>query len=261
MTSARDEQGPQAGAAEDGAGGVRDGQPDNGVEQPGGAVAPDGRPAEQADPDPPSASTVMPSGKPSAGAISANERRPEIAPLSESKSNTSTRWVVLSMKYMRSPAGLQARPFEIVVCDRTRSSSPPASSRYRDAVPGIRCFDIVPAQRRPRGSHLQSLKRLAPRCCSTLARTRVPSSSSSRMWCPAARSQPPWAVRGSTALTSPSCSRHHVELSPGLQPWTLPREISTRSSSARRSSQNAPSPSWSRASRATTTRLLTIRQL
>src|ERR671935_93750 len=152
---------------------------------------------------PPSASTVRPSGRPSRGSTSANARRPVMAPVAASKSKASMRCVVLSTKYIRSPVGLQARPLEIVVPAMTRSSSPPATSRYSAAVPGSRRLDMVPAHRRPCGSHLQSLKRLSGRSCSTTARIRSSSRSRSASRCPAATTHPGAAARGTTALTSP----------------------------------------------------------
>jgi hypothetical protein len=195
----------------------------------------------------------MPSGRPSDGSISANLRRSAIAPVAPSKSKTSMRCVVLSVKYIRSPATLQTRPFEMVVFEITHSISRPGASRYREAAPGDRSFDIVPAQRRPCGSHLQSLKRLVGRSSSTSASTFSPSPSARRMRWPAASTQPLPLARGTTALTSPSCCRHQAEPAAGLQPWTLPFEMSTRSSWPRRSSQNGASPSWSLESDATLT--------
>ena len=93
---------PQVRAAERGTRGVGDRERDDGVERArrcGNDARPRRRTAQTQ--TPPSASTARPSGSPSAGSIAANGRRPAMVPEPPSKSSTSIRCVVLSMKYIR----------------------------------------------------------------------------------------------------------------------------------------------------------------
>jgi hypothetical protein len=105
------------------AGGVGDGQSQMCVEAPRSVVTTQRAAAERQTQTPPSTSIAMPSGRPSAGSMRANGRRSCADPSAASKSKTSIRWVVLSMKYMSSLEGLQPMPLDRVVSATTFSIS------------------------------------------------------------------------------------------------------------------------------------------
>ena len=86
-------------------------------------------------------------------------RRPLIAPVTPSKSKASTKPVPLSLRYIVPPSGLQPMPLEIVNPVSTVLQRPSSSRRYSVPAPGDSSYAIVPAQKRPCGSHAPSFMR------------------------------------------------------------------------------------------------------
>ena len=223
---------------------------------PSGAIAAHRAAAEQADPDPALGVDRQPVGQPVAR-IDVDERAP-VGDVDRWRRRSRARRCAASCCRRSTSArrrGSTPSRWRSSSPAMTRSSSPPGREAVQRRGPGVLCLDIVPAHRRPCGSHLQSLKRLPGRSASTSGEgpLRVAVEQQQPVRRPPAAT-PERGGAGCTALTSPAISRVATPPVAGLHAWIRPRAMSTRSSSPVRSSQNGPSPSSSRACSATRTR-------